>query len=172
MLSIGNVVEFQYHWKGDELPVTYEQDLDEYLFDYSASPSEEEFNQKSKFAIPRYLVKKSADLEVGLSSGKLVRYDKLTSAGEAYLVKLPESERSKNKALVARNLRLKNGDEWIKVESFHLFSTKDIFEIRKSVAENDPEFSGLCEIFHPSSDGRNTFINLLALESFFYMGGY
>lgn len=178
ILSLGEEVEFDYHWnrldgEKEALPVTYSVELTEYLFnDYSKEPGEEELQNKNKFAVPYYPNgNKSKDIKFTTTSGKEVYFDLLTSKGENYLITLPESEQSKNKTLVARNLRMMVKGELNKVENFQMFSTRDMFEIRKFVNSCDPEFTGLCEINHPS-DGRSTYINLLGLDSFFYMGGY
>ena len=82
---------------------------------------------------------------------------------------LPLEQRTQNKALVARNLCLLVDGKWEKVSSFHLFSMKDMREIRTNVKAIDPEFSGICTLMNPHN-GMSADINIMAIKDFFYPG--
>lgn len=167
--SLGENMEFTYDWQDGKGPLSYEQNLSDYLFeDYSLLPTEEEVAMKPD-AIPYYPIT-DPQIELALSSGKLVRYKLLTGAAEAKYLEIPESQRSKNKLLTVRSLELKVDDSWVKVESFQVFSPIDMYEMRKSVIDNDPTFTGRCEIEHPTTHEKG-YISIIAMPSFFYLGG-
>jgi hypothetical protein len=167
--SLGNTLEFTYDWEDGKGPISYEQELSEYLFDdYNAIPSEEEVKLKPN-AIPYYSSNQDP-VTIELTSGKTVRFNLLTGEAEANYLAIPANERTKNKLLTIRRLELKINDAWNKVESFKMFSAQDMFEIRKEVLERDPSFSGKCEIEHPST-GNVGYVSIVALPSFFYLGG-
>lgn len=123
-------------------------------------------------AIKPYPLKdKTKDIAFSLSSGKEVKFDLLTGASESYLVNLPLEQRTQNKALVARNLCLLVDGKWEKVSSFHLFSMKDMREIRTNVKAIDPEFSGICTLMNPHN-GMSADINIMAIKDFSIRGRF
>lgn len=170
ILSNGQELEFEFDWGPDRGGKTqYCQDLSEYLFDYSKEVDESMLMSKPNAIRPYPLKDKSKDIEIKLSSGKEVKFDLLTGASESYLVNLPLEQRTQNKSLIARNICLLVDGKWEKISSFHLFSTKDMREIRGNVRVIDPEFSGICTISNPF-DGMSSDINIMAIKDFFYPG--
>ncbi len=170
IFSLGNSLEFEFIWPGEKNPITYEQDLSELLFDdYGSDPSEEELNSKP-YAIPYYTTDKITDIEFTISSGKELKFDLLDGGSEMEYVLLPESERSRNRSLITRNLHLKMGDKWVKVTNFSMFSVKEMLEIHKFVKNSDPIFPGHVEIENPSTN-QKTLISILGQPNFFYLGG-
>lgn len=169
--SLGDEVEFQYDWGKENGGVAnYTQDLYEFLFDYANVPTEEEMEAKPN-AIPFYPSgNKTHDLEFTTSSGKEIKYDLLTAEGEAFILNLPAAKRTKNQELVARNLHLKVEGKWERVTSFHLFSVKDMIEIRREIFANDPVFTGATEIQNPQDSELTTLVNIVAIKDFFYPG--
>ena len=85
------------------------------------------------------------------------------------LVTLPVEKQTRNAALVARNLHLQIDGKWEKVESFHLFSVRDIAEIRKTIFEYDPVFDGNTDVEHPSIPGRIDKYPIMLSPTFFYL---
>ena len=168
IFSLGQVMEFEYTWpNGDK--IRYEQDLKELLFDdYHQSPTEEELNAKP-FAVPYYPFGNTKNFTIMLQSGKEVSYSLLTGKGEAMMMNTPV--KTKNLELKARDLKLKVGDKWETVQSFALFSPRDMAEIRKSVAENDPYYTGLIELEHPTK-GYKAGFSIMGTPDFFYIAGY
>lgn len=170
IFSLGDTVEFEYDWGEQGGRVSYEQDVNEFLFDYAEDPTEEELEAKP-FAIPYYpLGKQLKDIEFTTSSGKQVKFDLLTTKGEAYILNLPKEEQTKNKELIARNLHMLVNNKWEKVKSFHLFSVKDMKEIRTKVLESDPIFNGITELTNPHNPDMKTIINIAGIKDFFYPG--
>lgn len=170
ILSNGEDLEFEYDWGPDGGgKSTYCQPLDEYLFDYSKEIDDDTLASKPNAIKPYPLKDKTKDIAFSLSSGKEVKFDLLTGASESYLVNLPLEQRTQNKALVARNLCLLVDGKWEKVSSFHLFSMKDMREIRTNVKTIDPEFSGICTLMNPHN-GMSADINIMAIKDFFYPG--
>lgn len=165
--SLGNMLVFEYDWGIEGVPPQeYEEDLNDFLLeDYAEVPTEEELNSKP-YVVPMY---PNEDLIyfINLKSGKKVRYRKLTLKGEAQIVNLPQEKRTKNCELIARELELDVLGKWEKVENFRLFSIKDMVEIRRSVAENDPVYDGMNGIPHPQTNVLMPFY-VLGIKDFFY----
>lgn len=170
IFSLGEILEFEYNWGTKEKPreLEYEIDLREMIFNYGVTPTEEEMNEKPN-AIPFYpLGKQTKDIEIKTTSGKELLFDLQTGEGEAYLLNLPLEEKTKNKELIARNLRLKVNDKYEVVKNFRIFSVNDMTEIRSAVRGYDPVFQGMMPIAHP--DGKDEVnIPVMAVSSFFYL---
>jgi hypothetical protein len=83
-------------------------------------------------------------------------------------MKLGMENISRNKDLIARNLRLKVEGNWEKVQNFKLFSVKDMAEMRKEISTMDPTFTGTTEIEDPITHNK-TEISILAVPTFFYL---
>lgn len=169
IFSIGEELEFTWDWGQDKGgKVTYVQDLNEFLFDYSELPSESDIEAKP-YAIPYYPDRSQfTDIEVELTSGKKVKFDLLTANGEAFVINLPVEARTKNKELEARNLCLSVNGKWEKVTSFHVFTVKDMVEIRKAVNSMDPIFEGTMVINNPKFPELTQAVSIMALRGFFY----
>lgn len=169
IFSIGETLEFSYLWPntdGTKREVEYEVNLkDEFLFDYSDIPSEEEMASKPN-AIPFY-PGNDEEYTITLSSGKQVKYHLLNAEAEQYLLNLPEDKLTKNQELIARNLQLKVGDNWEKVTSFRLFSTKDMSEIRAHVRGYDPIFQGTTTLIDPVTH-QSVDIPIVGIDNFFF----
>lgn len=173
MFSLGETIEFEYDWgKENGGKTTYEQDLNEFIFNYETIPSVEEVNKKPD-AIPFYStlgITGFKDIPVVLPSGKEVMFDLLTGKGETYILNLPLSEKTKNKELMARNLRLNVEGKWEKVEKFSIFSSKDMIHLRRTVAEADPLFTGNTTLVNPNNESQSTMINIFSIPGFFFPG--
>lgn len=182
IFSIGDELEFNYKWprpegSRDNSEFTYTQDLHSYLFkDYSKKPTEEELNDKPD-AVPYYVLPEDSnnpgkvqlkDLTFNLSSGKEIMWDVATVGSEQYLMRLGFDNITRNKDLIARNLRLKVDGNWEKVQNFKLFSVKDMAEMRKAILSSDPTFTGNTDIEDPITHEKVQ-ISILALPNFFYL---
>lgn len=169
--SIGSSLEFEYDWGEDGGKQLYEQSLDEYLLDYSNQENiQEEFEQKPN-AVPIYPFRGTfKDLEIETKSGKKLKFDILTGAGESAYITLPTEKRTKNAELLVRNLRYQIPDtgQWEVVKNFELFSIRDMTDIRKAVAEIDPPFTGKVEIPNPENPGQIEVLNIVGIPSFFF----
>ena len=169
IFSLGETMEFTFDWGQDGGQVNYEQDLRDFIFDYSQIPTEEELNAKPN-AIPFYPNGGQAtDLTFTTTSGKELKFDLLNAKGEAYIMNLPLEKQTKNQVFVARNLQVKIGEKYEKVHNFSIFSTKDMIEIRNYVLANDPVFMGNTDIENPVTNQKQT-ISIVAIKDFFYPG--
>lgn len=173
IFSIGDVIEFEYDWgKENGGKMVYEADLQDFLFDYSKNPQEiptEEFEKKSD-AIPFYpMGTVTRELPIVLN-GKELRFDLCTGRSEKEILKLSVDQRTKNKELQVRNLRMKVNEKWEKVERFSIFTKKEIDSIRKQVASVDPLFAGLTTLENPNVPGMTAQVNIFAIPGFFFPG--
>ena len=169
--SLGETVDFVYDWGTENGgKQEYSQELDEFLFDYSKIPTDEDILAKPN-AIPFYpMGSQFKDIEFETSTGKKLKFDLLNARAESYLLELPLDQRTKNKELVARNLMLEVDGKWDKVTNFRMFSVKEMREIRNEVIGNDPVFMGITSIENPKVPGQTTDISIVALKDFFYPG--
>lgn len=168
IFSLGKELEFTWDWKDKGGQIDYSVDLEEFIFDYGTVPTEEEINNKPN-AIPYYpLCSKYTNIELELTSGKKVKFDLLTAKGESFVINLPIESRTKNKELEARNLCLEVNGKWEKVTSFHVFSVKDMAEIRKQVNTYDPLFDGITTVTNPYHPELSQSVSIMGLRGFFY----
>lgn len=168
--SIGEILEFTHDW-GDKLgKVTYEVDLNEFVFNKDPESITEEDLRNKPEAIPLYVSKQLKDIPFNIGDKEFL-FDALTGQGEQYQIELPLDKRTTNQKLIARNLRLKVNGNFEKVTNFRMFSVKEMSYIRKVVATNDPLFSGNTKITHPSNPDIVDYINILGLPNFFWQEG-
>lgn len=169
IFSLGETMEFTYDWGQEGGKVDYEQDLRDFLFDYSTVPAAAEMDAKPN-AIPFYPNGgQVTDIEFTLTSGKEMKFDLLTAKGEAYAINLPLDKQTKNQVFVARNLQMKVNEKWERVLNFAMFSPRDMREIRAQVLGQDPIFTGSTEIENPVTHQTQT-ISVVAIRDFFYPG--
>lgn len=169
IFSMGSEITFEYLWEGDKEATVYEDDLEYFLFkDYSQSPTDEEFSEKPN-AIPYYPNGKQVkDLCITLSTGKVIYFDLLNGVGEQFILGLPEDKQTRNAELMARNLKLVVDGVPEKVTNFRSFSVKEMAEIRKHIAANDPTWYGYTELENPKT-GEKVNYPIMAAKSFFYL---
>ena len=182
IFSLGEELEFNYKWprpenSKEQAEFTYTQNLKDYIFeDYGVKPDEEELKAKPD-AVPYYLLEedennpgkiKLTDHKFTLSSGKEIMWDVATVESEQYLMKLGLDNISRNKDLIARNLRLNVDCNWEKVQNFKLFSVRDMAEMRKEILASDPSFMGTTDIEDPITHSK-TQISILTVPTFFYL---
>lgn len=164
MFSLGETLYFQYTWPGEKAPLDYEEDLSRYLWDYTKAMPEisdpEYFSQRIK-AYPK------EEFINGDVRGMKLRMDYLDGHGEDYMMKLPANQRTVNKELVARNLRVFDAGDWKPVVNFTTFSAREMIYIRNLAHDNDPPIDGLTEIENPVS-GELLELPILGIKDFFY----
>lgn len=173
IFSLGHMLDFSFQWPGEEAPITYEQDLRELLYDDYSQPIPEEEIEAKPFAIPRYPDQELAktlhyrDYELTLSSGKVIKLDWADGNAEYMISKLPVNKQTRNSSLIARNLCLKVGEKWEKVQRFHLFSVRDMAEIQKAANNMDPTTSLMVEIENPTTGDTQMYPIVIAPRFFF-----
>ena len=174
--SLGPNLLFEWDWKDGNPPVPYEDDLTQYIWDYTEPfPEIEEETYNKERIKPYNLLRNSDSGEIDffryltLKSGKNIRFNLLDGHGENYLLKLPMDKRTANAVIKARNLYLlieEKGD-YVKVQNFKSFSTRDMIEIRAFVDREDSVFEGLTEIENPNN-GEIQNLPLLHVPDFFF----
>lgn len=173
IFSLGDKVPFSFIWPGEQIPIHYEQDLNELLLEDYSNATESEALEKPE-AVPMYkdreLLRKInfKGYELNLSSGKKVKFDLATGVTEKYAAMLPEEQNTRNSELLARNLHVEISGKWEKVEQFSLFSVKELAEIRSSIHEIDPLYSGLVDIENPKT-GEKLKYPIFGAPRFFFL---
>lgn len=169
IFSMGNTLEFEFTWGGEKVPVVYEEDLTNFIFDnYGELPSDDEVENKPN-AVPYYPSgKQIKDICINLSTGKVLYFDLLNGYGEQFIMRLSEDKQTRNAELMARNLKLVVNGNPEKVTNFRCFTVREMAEIRKFISANDPTWYGMTELENPRT-GEKTTYPIMAAKSFFYL---
>ena len=172
IFSIGEIMEFSYKWpvpNSEALQkLEYEQDLNEFLLDYSNREgiTEEELDAKPH-ALPFYPNPVDQALIFDLQSGKKIRFHLFDGNSELYVMRLPEVDRTRNTDIIARGLELQVEGKWDRVTNFSLFSTKDMRQLRKLVNDYDPTPSLETTIDNPIT-GEVILVPVMSFTDFFF----
>lgn len=170
IFSLGNILEFEHTWPEEEAAIEYEVDLEQFLFnDYHVVPEVEELLQKED-AIPYYPEGCSTtSIEFSISTGKRLQFDRFNGHSERFILNKVK-ELSQNKPLEARNLKVYLNGQWQPVQSFHIFTAREMKEIREEIYGTDPVFSGEFTIAHPSKPQLVEKVVLFGISNFFFPG--
>ena len=169
IFSLGPIVKFEYSW-GTEVPeVAYEEDLSKFIVDYTkAFPKPGEENYYKDRIIPYPTPVSTSEVSRTLTTGKKISFRYMDGTGEKYLMKLPEFQLTVNSRLVARGFKLEVDGNFVEVETFKVFTSKEMAEIRDLVETLDPQFDGVVEIENPYERNQSIKLQLLSLNSFFF----
>ncbi len=164
ILSLGSTLYFKYQWDGSNESIEYEEDLNKFVWDYSTPyPVEGDpnfFDQRiSPYPKEEFMNGTIGDIQI--------RMDYLDGHGEDYLLKLPPNQRTVNKELIARNLRMFDGKDWKAIVNFKSFSARDMIYIRNLAHDNDPPIDGLMALDNPFT-GEKIDLPILGIKDFFY----
>lgn len=167
IFSLGQILNFTYHWDGVPAHTEYQEDLSRYIWDYSKDfpfdPSESGYDEfRIKPTTP------DLSREITLTSGKMLSYKYMTPNGENFINNTPPEKSSKNTELFARELKQKTNTGWTLVENFKFFSPTDMKEIRKDIMDNDPLIELLTEIPSPLNPNQKIFYPILSSPDFFF----
>ena len=174
--SLGNILVFNHKWVREDESVEeleYSQDIDEFLFDYSETPSKEELLKKPN-AIPYYPNPEMMidipliDIPFNIGDSEFL-FDRLTGETEVELLKATLDHPNINEGLKARNLRLKVNGNYEKVTSFSMFPSRIMGQIREKVYSMDPSWNAEFEIIDPKTN-QTAKEYLMVIPSFFYLG--
>lgn len=175
--SFGAEMEFSHQWPREDEPQEYAVDLTQFIFnDYHVMPTAEELMEKVD-AIPFYPPLEnydgfvSKDIEVTLpTSGIRIMFDRYNGEAERETVKMPREKLTLNRPLLARNLRVHLNNQWTKVESFHMFTAKQMKELREAIYSIDPVFTGDFLLTNQRDSNINERVILFGIKDFFYPG--
>lgn len=156
VFSLGNNLVFTFDWGADNGgKVTYTEDLSKYLHDYTKPFPVKGDSDYFEYKIPPYPANSDihSKFYFEVTSGKKFRFGLMTRQGEKWMMKLPAEELTRNSELRARNLEYLSGegDAWVKVENFAMFSKRDLIEIKKAVTEVDPTYQFITEVENPKT---------------------
>lgn len=171
--SLGADLDFTYNWGPPIGEVAYKEDLFNFIFDYSEAPTPEILLSKPN-AIPFYpLLRQKKDLEyISPFSERKFLYDIITGKGEQYLLNLPLHEQTKNKELVARNLRWVSESGMITpVVDFSSFTPKELSDLRRHINAMDPVFGGQMDVPNPMNPQDVRKVPILSTPGFFFLEG-
>jgi hypothetical protein len=166
IFSISDNIKFNWDWQNGRPEVPYEEDLLQYMWDYNKEFPYQGDIDYFKHRIQPY-PENQACIEVNLSSGKKVRYYLLDGHGESYIMGLADSDKSINTPIRARRLEIFDNGNWMKVESFKVFKSYEMAELRDSINTYDKPFDGLTDLHNPYTN-ETVSIPLLAIPDFFF----
>lgn len=169
MFSLGNEITYDHTCSNSNCgkTSTYEEDLLPYDRDFSL-PSEET-KTDFKYQVQPYTYGLSPQIELRLTSGKELRYKYLNGESEKKLLDMDKNEVSKNTDISVRSLEWNNNGTWQKIQSFKMFSSREMAEIRKHIKENDMPFEVLSECICPYCSNKD-YISLISQPGFFFPG--
>lgn len=166
IFSLGGLLTYQYIWGEKEKPVSYEEDLTTYIWDYTKPFPQEGDENYFEYRIEPY-PENVSEVELELQSGKVIKFNFLNGESEIYLSTLTDDVKSINSQLIARDIKIKGPDgAWVKIHNFRQFSSRDMMEIRSAVKKYDSEFQPFSEIEHPTN-GKKAIVNLTVTLDFF-----
>lgn len=174
IFSLGPIMLFT-HKFADGTEEQFEEDLSMYDWDLT-KPLPEQFITEAgvrklnplyfKYRISR--ASAESERSIILSSGKRIKYEYISGLGERILLDKNRDDMSKNDELRARNLKLDmGGGSFQTMESFKLFNSKEMSEIRADIEKNDQEWKCITELQNPK-DGSIEIISLITIPDFFF----
>jgi len=166
IFSFGDELNFSWEWPDSKKPDEYFEDLNIYIWDYSKDfpkPGEEGYD---KHRVEPYITNPYEYISLTTRSGKNLRMRFLTGETEEYILKLDESQKSRNQDFKARLLEIELPDGWQMVQSFKTFSPKDMQDLRKA-AQVDTPIALTTDIKNPRTK-EELEIDITSLEDFFF----
>jgi hypothetical protein len=169
--SLGNTMTFIFkcpHCQKENPPL--EENLAAYDWDYSKPFPDKDSPEWTKDLIPPYPNGKESERIIKLSSNKEIKYKYLDGVGEKMLLDIDGNDLNKNHELLCRHIEWKDeSGRFIKLQNFRPFSAKDMAEIRKDIALNDPAWEGTTAITCQNSSCRKvTEIAVITQPDFFF----
>lgn len=182
--SIGEIMKFSFDWGEDPQKggkFDYEEDLRRYLWDYTDEFPEEylyDTEGKNLGRNPDYDPQTMSPYasncydyqELTTQSGKTLRFKLFNGTAGEYMLKLPAEAMTKNTELKARGLEYMDNNNWVKVENFSMFSSRDMSEIRTFVNQVDSTYNPITEITHPVTKEITNY-PIMYGKDFFYQEG-
>lgn len=169
--SLGDKVHLNYTFQKEQYPVPFEIDLNEYDWDFANPNFPKEGDQDYfKYRCSPYPaeIRESPQFILELSSGKKIRMYYLTGVGEAKTLGKTEGDLTINDRLRIRGFEVQgNSGEWIKMERFNMFTSREMAEMRTKLFEKDTPFDLIAELTNPKT-GAVEAISLFQTEDFFF----
>ncbi len=171
MQSLGNIVSLEYTFQKETVPVHFEINLMDYDWDFANPNFPKEGDENYfKYRCTPYPkeINESPEFTLELSSGKKVRMHYLTGVGESKTLGKAEGDLSINDRLRIRGFQVQgNSGEWMTIERFNIFSSREMAEIRSRLFQMDTPFDLIAELTNPKT-GVIEAISLFQTEDFFF----
>jgi hypothetical protein len=162
IFSLGDKLRFEYSFDSTKPPAEYEEDLTQYIWDYSKEFPANDSELYNPQRIRPYNNQEGL-IEV-ITDHNTYRLDYIDGNGEDYLFKL--EVHVINAELTARNLKVKTQeDKFELVKNYKEISSRELAYIRKAVKELDPVPQVNISIEHPTT-GEAIEMPLLAIRDF------
>lgn len=170
-MSLGEEMDVVFTCPHCETPdQKFKEDLRGYFYDYKKPIPKVGEPGYNKYACPTYL-DNGRKREVTLSSGKLIRYKYKTGALDTKTLEIDEKDISSNTPLRLRELSIKQGEQWMVVQVFNIFSGKEMKEIRQDIALYDPTFEAVSEYKCQNPKCKKVHkLSLIVQPDFFFPG--
>lgn len=155
VFSLGNIMTFTFDWGEEGGNITYEEDLKQYLHDYSKVYPNKGDEGYFEYKIPPYPANANIDsrYEFTITGGKKFRFGLMTRQGEKLAINLPHEQLTKNLELKLRNLEYYDESQgFVKVENFSQFTSRDMQQIKKCVLEIDPTYLFVTTLKNPKTN--------------------
>lgn len=170
--SFGCIITFKHTCsnKACKKESLFEENLAPYIWDYSKPvplPSDPEY---FKYRAKNYPNGINPTITATLSNNMVVSFNLMTTAGEQYLLSLPEDSISRNQGLIAREFSVRQGETPLKIKDFSVFPSSIMREVVKLVEEADPTFDMITSTTCPYCGNTEEF-PLLLLTDFLYPAG-
>ena len=167
VFSIGDSITYKHKCPNLECQkdTIYEEDLNQYDRDFSKP--EEETKTDFPYQVQPYINADKLEEEIGLSSGKKVKYKYLNGESEKKLLAANKDEINKNTELLVRDIQWWHEDKFQPLMNFKVMSTKDMAEIRKHIKLHDSPFEAISEVRCPVCQTTDK-ISLMAQTDFFF----
>jgi len=141
----------------------YEQDIEEYdssdMFDKAYKPTQ--------YGITPYPQLDAPTHEFIISSKKKLSFTLYNGELEREAASYPVEDDNKNSALFVRKLSIWDGEKWVRVFKFSMFSSREMAEIRNEVSNIDKLFEPIVTYNCPTCN-KVYFRSLLASTDFFF----
>jgi hypothetical protein len=168
VFSLGKDITFEFRWPDLKIPTPYTEDLTIFIPEMGKplpNPGDDDF---SEYALTPYPENIPYHI-FSISTGKTLRFKYTDGESEKYLMDLSEEIKSKNSELLARGLALKmESGEWVNIENFKRFNSREMAEIRGEVEKFDPQINLYTEIAHPDDPQKKVEYSITTTTAFFF----
>lgn len=167
--SLGATLDFSYDW-GDGNKYNYREELDKYLWKYITEPYPKEGEPEHfEYRCPPYHPNSYTTRELELTSGKKVKFKHMDVASQKKLISLPAEKMTKNSEFLIRDLMMEQEGEWVKVQNFKFFTSREMAAIRNEIRKYDKPFKCLTELENPVT-GEKIIYPIMSNQNFFFPG--
>lgn len=171
--SLGSELKFTFDWGEKGGKYDYTEDLEKYLWKYISGPDEFPWKESDEnyfeYRCKPYPPNAYETKSFTLSSGKEIQMKHMDVTSQKELLNLTAEKVTKNREFIIRDLKLKQNGEWVKVQQFKFFTSRDMQEMRSILSNFDAPFKGLTYLENPGT-GESTLYQFMGNPNFFFPG--